>query len=89
LVSRRPAVYVAIITLTKRIIAAAAAGGLAAAAYLDGKYQIRRELNYIRKFKKAEKEYAKAGTYSDQLSKVGCTNTTAQSKKTDNHRGTF
>lgn len=41
-------------------IAAAAAGGIAAAAYLDGKYQLRRELNYIRKLKKAEKAYAKA-----------------------------
>ena len=52
-----------IISLTQYNIAAAAAGGLAAAAYLDGKYQLRRELNYIRKFKRAEKEYVKAGMY--------------------------
>ena len=37
--------------------AAAAAGGIAAAAYLDGKYQLRRELGYIRKLKTAEREY--------------------------------
>lgn len=43
------------------IIVAAAAGGLAAAAYLDGKYQISRDLNYIRKLKRAEREYMKAG----------------------------
>lgn len=45
------------------IAAAAAAGGLAAAAYLDGKYQLGRELNYVRKLKQAEKAYAKAGTH--------------------------
>jgi acyl-CoA synthetase (AMP-forming)/AMP-acid ligase II len=39
--------------------AAAAAGGLAAAAYLDGKYQLRRDLSYIRKLKAAEKDYIK------------------------------
>ncbi|KAK5941955.1 hypothetical protein PMZ80_005906 [Knufia obscura] len=42
------------------LVAAAAAGGLAAAAYLDGKYQLRRDLNTIRKLKRAEREYAKA-----------------------------
>lgn len=41
-------------------IAAAAAGGLAAAAYLDGKYQLRRDINTIRKLKKAERAYAAA-----------------------------
>ena len=70
MVSRRTVVYAAIIKLTRRMKAAAAAGGLAAAAYLDGKYQLRRELNYIRKFKKAEKEYAKAGTYQHWLPDV-------------------
>ena len=37
--------------------AAAAAGGLVAAAYLDGKYQVRRDLNIIRGLKRAEREY--------------------------------
>ena len=40
--------------------AAAAAGGLAAAAYLDGKYQLRRDLNTIKKLKRGERVYAKA-----------------------------
>jgi hypothetical protein len=43
-------------------IAAAAAGGIAAAAYLDGKYQLRRELNYVLKLKRAEREYARRCT---------------------------
>lgn len=41
-------------------IAAAAAGGAAALAYLDAKYHVRRDLNIIRKLKRAEREYAKA-----------------------------
>ena len=52
-------------TFTKAYVvpftAAAAAGGIAAAAYLDGKYQLRRELSYIGKMKRAERAYAKAG----------------------------
>lgn len=44
-----------------RTVAAAAAGGLAAAAYLDGKYQLRRDLNSIRKLKRAERAYEQAG----------------------------
>ena len=41
--------------------AAVAAGGIAAAAYLDGKYQLGRDLNYIRKLKWFEREYNKRG----------------------------
>ncbi|KAK4934386.1 hypothetical protein LTR66_015617, partial [Elasticomyces elasticus] len=40
--------------------AAAVAGGLAAAAWLDGKYQLSRELNTVRKIKRAERVYAQA-----------------------------
>ena len=42
--------------------AAAAVGGIAAAAYLDGKYQLRRELDWIRRVKRAEREYNRRGT---------------------------
>jgi hypothetical protein len=37
--------------------AAAAVGGIATAAYLNGKYQLVKELNYIRKLKRGEREY--------------------------------
>ncbi|KAK3114506.1 hypothetical protein LTR53_007110 [Teratosphaeriaceae sp. CCFEE 6253] len=41
-------------------LAAALTGGLAAAAYLDGKYQLRRDVTALLKLKKAEREYQKA-----------------------------
>jgi len=50
-----------------KVASAVAAGGLAAAAYLDGKYQIKKEVNLIRKLKKAEREYVKA-VKADRLS---------------------
>lgn len=40
---------------------AVGAAALAAAAYLDGKYQLRRDLDLVWKQKKAEKAYAKIG----------------------------
>ena len=48
--------------LTDNILAAAAAGGLATAAYLNGKYQIGRDLKAILKDRKARKAYAQAGS---------------------------
>lgn len=44
-------------TLTTTLTAALAAGGLAAAAYLDGKYQLRNEATAILKLKRAERAY--------------------------------
>jgi len=35
-------------------------GGLAASAYLDGKFQLRRDITAVLKLKKAEREYGKA-----------------------------
>ncbi|GAB7365569.1 hypothetical protein MBLNU230_g6641t1 [Neophaeotheca triangularis] len=49
------------------LAAAAIAGGTAAAAYLDGKYQIGRELSTIWRLKQAEKAYQKA-LAADRLS---------------------
>lgn len=43
-------------------VAAAAAGGVATAAYLNGKYQIGRDLKAILKDRKARKAYAQAGS---------------------------
>jgi hypothetical protein len=63
--------------LTYMNVAAAAAGGIAAAAYLDGKYQIRRELDVIRKLKRAERQYAKRGMSSSHHRRI-CTKTTEQ-----------
>ncbi|KAK5073675.1 hypothetical protein LTS08_002227 [Lithohypha guttulata] len=48
-------------------IAAAAAGGLAAASYINAKYQISRELESQRRLKRAERSYAKA-VKEDRLS---------------------
>jgi hypothetical protein len=58
-------------------VVAAAAGGIAAAAYLDGKYQIRRELNVIHKLKRAERQYAKRGISSRHHQRI-CAETTEQ-----------
>jgi hypothetical protein len=44
---------------------AAAAGGVALAAYLDGKFHIRKDLAVISRLKKAEREYKKAGTCAE------------------------
>lgn len=49
-------------TMTDNGVAAAAAGGVAAAAYLNGKYQIGRDLKAILKDRKARKAYAQAGS---------------------------
>ncbi|CAK4032291.1 Isopenicillin N epimerase component 1 [Lecanosticta acicola] len=48
------------------LASAAAVGGLAA-VYLDGKYQLRQELDVIRRLKRAERAYAKAAQ-QDRLS---------------------
>ena len=49
-------------TMTDNGVAAAAAGGVATAAYLNGKYQIGRDLKAILKDRKARKAYAQAGS---------------------------
>ena len=45
----------------------AAAATAAAATYLDGKYQLTRDLRILLKAKKAERVYAQAGTKSTPL----------------------
>lgn len=47
--------------LTFAVVAAAAVGGLAAATYLDGKYQLGRDIRNLRKEKRREREYARRG----------------------------
>lgn len=54
-------------------VAAAAVSGLAAATYLDGKYQLRRDLRSLRREKAREKEYARRGmVFGSHLSTYSC-----------------
>lgn len=59
---------------------AVGAAALAAAAYLDGKYQLRRDLDLVWKQKKAEKAYAKLGeSVHGEMKVLPCAGLTARS----------
>lgn len=49
---------------------AAVAGGTALAAYLDGKFHIRKDLFMISRVKKGEREYRQAGTCAESTSNI-------------------
>ena len=49
---------------------AAVAGGTALAAYLDGKFHIRKDLSAISRIKKGEREYKQAGTCAESTGNI-------------------
>jgi hypothetical protein len=49
---------------------AAVAGGTALAAYLDGKFHIRKDLSAISRLKKGERAYKQAGTCADSTGNI-------------------
>jgi hypothetical protein len=49
---------------------AAVAGGTALAAYLDGKFHIRKDLSMISRLKRNEREYKKTGTCEESTGNV-------------------
>lgn len=70
--------------------AAAVTGGLAASAYLDGKFQLRRDVTALLKLRKAGHEYEKARKEAHQIVQGLCVaDTPSQSKQTISRLGTF
>jgi hypothetical protein len=49
---------------------AAVAGGTALAAYLNGKFHIRKDLYGISRLEKGKREYKKAGTCAESTGKI-------------------
>ncbi|KAK0951363.1 hypothetical protein LTR91_025031 [Friedmanniomyces endolithicus] len=72
------------------LLAAAVTGGLAASAYLDGKFQLRRDVTALLKLRKAGQEYEKARKEAPRIVQgLRVADTPAQSKQAVSHLGTY